>query len=150
DAAAATAVHAGINQFLDRQQQPVRDALQHGLMTEADIDAALRGVYRVMIHLGLLDPPDRVPYSAIRSSEPWLSKEHRAAARWATHKSIVLLKNSRATLPLDRRTLKSIAVIGPFADQVLLDWYSGTPPYSVSPLEGIRAALGGRPNVQFA
>jgi beta-glucosidase len=150
DVAAATAVHAGINQFLDRQRQPVRDALQHGLMTEADIDAALRGVYRVMIHLGLLDPPDRVPYSAIRGSEPWLSEEHRAAARWVTQKSIVLLKNSRATLPLDRRTLKSIAVIGPFADRVLLDWYSGTPPYSVSPLEGIRSALGTKVEVRFA
>jgi len=150
EAAAAAAVHAGINQFLDRQRQPVRDALQHGLMTEADIDAALRGVYRVMIHLGLLDPPDRVPYSAIRGSEPWLSEGHRAAARWATQKSIVLLKNSRGTLPLDRRTLKSVAVIGPFADQVLLDWYSGTPPYTVSPLEGIRSALGTGVNVRFA
>jgi beta-glucosidase len=150
DAAAATAVHAGINQFLDRQRQPVRDALQHGLLVEADIDAALRGVYRVMIRLGLLDPPDRVVYSAIHGSEPWLSAEHRTAARWATQKSIVLLKNNRATLPLDRRTLKSVAVIGPFADQVLLDWYSGTPPYTVSPLDGIRSALGTEVNVRFA
>jgi len=150
EAAAAAAVRAGINQFLDRQQKPVRDALQHDLLTEADIDAALRGVYRVMIRLGLLDPPDRVPYSSIRGEEPWLSEEHRAAARWATQKSIVLLKNSRATLPLDRRTLKSVAVIGPFADQVLLDWYSGTPPYTVSPLDGIRRALGASIKVQFA
>ena len=150
DAAAAAAVRAGINQFLDRQQRPVRDALQHNLLTEADIDAALRGVYRVMIRLGLLDPPDRVPYTAIPADEPWLSEAHRAAARWATQKSIVLLKNSRATLPLDRRTLKSVAVIGPFADQVLLDWYSGTPPYTVSPLDGIRRALGADVKVQFA
>jgi beta-glucosidase len=150
DAAAAAAVRAGINQFLDRQQKPLRDALQHDLLTEADIDAALRGVYRVMIHLGLLDPPDRVPYSAVPADEPWLSEEHRAAARWATQKSIVLLKNSRATLPLDRRTLKSVAVIGPFADQVALDWYSGTPPYTVSPLDGIRRALGAKVDVQFA
>jgi beta-glucosidase len=149
DAAAATAVRAGINQFLDRQQKPVRDALQHNLMTEADIDAALRGVYRIMIRLGLLDPPERVPYSSIHGDEPWLSEEHRAAARWATQKSIVLLKNSRATLPLDRRTLTSVAVIGPFADQVLLDWYSGTPPYAVSPLDGIRHAVGAKVDVQF-
>jgi beta-glucosidase len=150
DAAAATAVRAGINQFLDRQRQPVRDALQHNLLSEADIDSALRGVYRVMIRLGLLDPPDRVPYSVVPAEEPWLSEAHRAAARWATQKSIVLLKNSRATLPLNRRTLKSVAVIGPFADQVLLDWYSGTPPYTVSPLAGIRHALGEQVNVQFA
>jgi beta-glucosidase len=150
EAAAASAVHAGINQFLDQHRQPVRNALQQNLLTEADIDAALRGVYRVMIRLGLLDPPGRVPYSAIPGNEPWLSEGHRTVARWATQKSIVLLKNSRATLPLDRRTLKSVAVIGPFADQVLLDWYSGTPPYTVSALEGIRQALGAQVHIQFA
>lgn len=150
DAAAAAAVHAGINQFLDRQQQPVRDALHRNLLTEADIDTALRGVYRVMIRLGLLDPPERVPYTAIGNTEPWLTEPHRAAVRRATQKSIVLLKNSRALLPLKRQALRSVAVIGPYADQVLLDWYSGTPPYTVSPLQGIREALGSTVNVQFA
>lgn len=149
-AAAAAAVHAGINQFLDRQEQPVREALQQGLLRKADIDAGLRGVYRVMLHLGLLDPPDRVPYNTIPASEPWLSEEHRAAARWVTQKSIVLLKNERQTLPLDRHTLASVAVIGPLANRVLLDWYSGTPPYTVSPLEGITRALGPNVNVEFA
>jgi beta-glucosidase len=150
DAAAAAAIHAGINQFLDQQRRPVRDAIQHNLLTEADIDATLRGSYRVMIHLGLLDPPDRVPYATIHGDEPWLGEEHREAVRRVTQKSIVLLKNERATLPLDRRKLKSVAVIGPFADQVLLDWYSGTPPYTVSPLDGIREALGPLVNVQFS
>jgi beta-glucosidase len=151
DEAAAAAVHTGINQFLDRHQQPIRDALQRHLINEADIDGALRGVYRVMIRLGLLDPPGSVPYSAIAGdAEPWQSEEHRAAARWATRKSIVLLKNSHTTLPLDRGRLESVAVIGQFADQVLLDWYSGTPPYTVSPLEGIRRALGARVDVKFA
>ena len=150
DAAAAMALRAGINQFLDRQRLPVQDALRGNLLTQADIDTALRGVYRVMIRLGLLDPPDRVPYTAIPNDEPWLSEQHRAVARWATQKSIVLLKNNGALLPLDRQQLKSVAVIGPFADQVLLDWYSGTPPYTVSPLEGIRHALGSEVSVQFA
>jgi beta-glucosidase len=151
DLAAAAVVHAGINQFLDRQQQPIRDALQHELMTEADIDGALRGVYRVMIHLGLLDPPALVAYSAIAGDrEPWLTEEHRAVARWATRKSIVLLKNSHGILPLDRKQLKSVAVIGPYADQVLLDWYSGTPPYTVSPLVGIGHALRSNVDVRFA
>jgi beta-glucosidase len=149
--AAAAAVHAGINQFLDQHQQPVREALERHLLTDADIDAALRGVYRVMIHLGLLDPPGLVPYAAIDGNqEPWLTEAHRAAARWATGKSIVLLKNQGAMLPLNAGRLKSVAVIGPFADQVLLDWYSGTPPYAVSALEGIRNALGAHVRVQFA
>src|SRR5688572_20512197 len=49
---------------------------------------------------------------------------------WATRKSIVLLKNTDDALPLDRHKLESVAVIGPYADRVLLDWYSGTPPYT--------------------
>ncbi len=149
--AAAAALHAGINQFLDHHEQPVRDALRQGLVTEADIDDSLRGVYRTMIRLGLLDPPGLVPYSGIgEGEEPWLSAAHREAARQATRKSIVLLKNSGDLLPLDRARLKSVAVIGPYADQVLLDWYSGTPPYTVSPLDGIRRALGPGVAVQFA
>lgn len=148
EAAAAAAIHAGINQFLDQQRQPVHDALQHNLLTESDIDSTLRGAFRVMIHLGLLDPPERVRYASVPAEEPWLSEEHRAAARRVTQKSIVLLKNDHATLPLERTKLKSVAVIGPYADQVLLDWYSGTPPYTVSPLAGIREALGPQVNVQ--
>ena len=149
--AAAAALHAGINQFLDQQEQPVRQALQQGLITERDIDDNLRGVFRVMIRLGLLDPPAQVPYSGIGGGEePWLSAAHREAARQVTRKSIVLLKNEQALLPLDRAHLKSVAVIGPYADQVLLDWYSGTPPYTVSPLDGIRQAVGPNVSVQFA
>ena len=73
---------------------------------------------------------------------PWERESSKALARLATDESIVLLKNEKNTLPLDRTKLKTIAVIGPWADQVLLDWYSGTPPYAVSALEGIREAAG--------
>ena len=101
------------------------------------------------IRLGLLDPPDRVPYSTIGAAgdpEPWAQPETRALAREATRKSIVLLKNSAGLLPLDLAKVKSIAVVGPLANQVLLDWYSGTPPYAVSPREGLeRASSGGPP-----
>ena len=63
-----------------------------------------------------------------------------------TRKSIVLLKNSAGLLPLERGKVKSIAVVGPLANTVLLDWYSGTPPYTVSPREGLeRAAVSGPP-----
>jgi beta-glucosidase len=43
-----------------------------------------------------------------------------------------------------------VAVIGPYADQVALDWYSGTPPYAVSPLDGIKNKLGSGVKVSFA
>jgi beta-glucosidase len=144
ETAAAESVKAGIGQFLDNYRDAVRGALKRGLLTEADIDRALRGNFRVMIRLGLLDPPARVPYASIgqEPNDPWLSDKHKALALRTTQESIVLLKNSANLLPLDRKSVKSIAVIGPRADQVLLDWYSGTPPYSISPLEGIRNVVG--------
>jgi beta-glucosidase len=94
-----------------------------------------------------------VPYSSIGVSdtlEPWLSEKHKAAAREVTQKTIVLLKNSNNALPLDRSKLRSIAVIGPRADEVLLDWYSGTPPYIVTPLAGIRNKVGNGMEVKYA
>jgi len=144
ETAAAESVKAGIGQFLDDYREPLRAALKRGLLTEADIDRALRGNFRVKIRLGLLDPPSRVPYSSIgkESIDPWATEKHKALALFTTQKSIVLLKNSANLLPLDKKSLKSIAVIGPRANEVLLDWYSGTPPYAISPLEGVRNAVG--------
>jgi len=139
-AAAAACVKAGINNFLDRHTEPVLEAVKRGLLTEADLDAALRGLFRVSLRLGLLDPPERVPYSRIGAPgdpEPWAKPETRAFVREVTRKSIVLLKNSAGLLPLDRQKVRSVAVVGPLANTVLLDWYSGTPPYAISPRRGI-------------
>ncbi len=152
DHAAASSVKAGIGQFLDRYPDAVRGALKRGLLTETEIDAALRGNFRVIIRLGLLDPPSLVPYSSIGSApeDPWLTEKHKALARLTTQKSIVLLKNEKDLLPLDKHAVTSIAVIGPRANEVLLDWYSGTPPYRVTPLEGIRNSVGPGVKVGFA
>jgi len=149
--AAAAVVKTGIGQFLDNYREPTRAALAKGLLHEADLDKVLRRTFRVMLRLGLLDPPERVPYSKIgEGPEPWTTEEHRSLARLATQKSVVLLKNSKNLLPLDRTKLKSIAVIGPRADEVLLDWYSGTPPYTVTPLAGIREQAGPQVRVEYA
>lgn len=149
--AAASSVKAGINQFLDRYPDAVRGALKNNLLAEADIDKVIKGNFRVMIRLGLLDPPASVPYSSIGGTEnPWLSDKHKSLARLVTQKSIVLLKNQAGILPLERRAVKSIAVIGPRADEVYLDWYSGTPPYSIAPLEGIRNKVGPGVRVSYS
>ena len=81
---------------------------------------------------------------------PWERESSKALARQATDESIVLLKNEGNTLPLDKTKLKTIAVIGPWIDQVLQDWYSGTWPYSVTILDGIREAAGANVKVLFA
>jgi beta-glucosidase len=151
DEASAGAIHSGINQFLDRYQDGVHAAIEKKLVNLAEIDDNLRGVYRVMIRLGLLDPPDLVAYNKIKGAAAvWDYPDHKALARKVTQESIVLLKNESETLPLDRSKLKSVAVIGPYADTVALDWYSGTPPYSVSALEGIKSKLGSGVQVSFA
>lgn len=149
--AAASSVKMGINQFLDDYKEPATTAIHDKLLTESDVDEVLRGVFRVMIRLGQLDPPEMVPYSRIGNGpEPWNSPEHKMLARRATRESIVLLKNTSHTLPLSAKTVKSIAVVGPYADEVLLDWYSGTPPYAVSALQGIRDRVGSSVKVLFA
>jgi beta-glucosidase len=149
--ASAGAIHAGINQFLDRYSDGVHAALDRKLVNLAEIDDNLRGVYRVMIRLGLLDPPDLVPYTTIKGELPaWDNAEHKALARKVTQESIVLLKNAENLLPLDKANLRSVAVLGPYADRVALDWYSGTPPYAVSALDGIKNELGSRVQVGFA
>jgi beta-glucosidase len=144
--ATAAAIHAGINQFLDNFKQPLTDALAQGLLTEADLDRNLRGVFRVMIKLGMLDGIGPVPQAKLGlqdTADPWNTAAPRALVRKVTDESIVLLKNDASFLPLDPNRLKSIAVIGPLADKVILDWYSGTPPYTVTPYAGIKAAASG-------
>jgi len=150
--AAASSVKAGIGQFLDRYSDPVKVALEKKLLTETDIDSSLRGNFRVMLKLGLLDPPAQVPFSKIgaESIDPWSSDKNKALARLVTQKSIVLLKNSANLLPLNKQTIKSIAVIGPRANEVFLDWYSGTPPYRVTPVDGIKNKVGSNVSVRFA
>ena len=152
ESAAAASIKAGIGQFLDNYRDAVRGAVKRGLLTESDIDEVFKTNFRVMIKLGLLDPPAMVPYTQIGSEpdEPWLSGKHTSFARLITQKSIVLLKNSSHTLPLDRAKMKSIAVVGPRANEVLLDWYSGSPPYAVTPLAGIRNKLGNTVTVNYS
>ena len=151
----AVAVKAGINHFLDRYQEDLKKALKDGLVTEADMDAALRNLLTVYLRLGEMDPPGVDPYAKIGRETggevpPWERESSKALARQATDESIVLLKNENYTLPLDKTKLKMIAVIGPWTDTVLQDWYSGTWPFNVTILDGIREVVGKNAKVLFA
>ncbi len=151
--AAAACLRAGINQFLDWYKDGVYGALANHYITDAVIDSVIRGNFRVMIKLGLLDPPEMVPYSTIGIAdtlEPWLSNVHPIVVREVTRKTIVLLKNDKNILPLNRSRIRSIAVIGRRANEVLPDWYSGTPPYAVTPLEGISGKAGDTIIVEYS
>ncbi len=146
--AAADCIRSGITQFLDDFKESVLGAIDRGLLSIMEIESAIRGNFRVMIRLGLLDPKERVPYATIGDNgekEPWLREEHKTLVRQATRESIVLLKNAAGLLPVKAESIKSIVMIGALADRVLLDWYSGSLPYAITPIDGLRERLAGTP-----
>jgi beta-glucosidase len=125
-------------------------AVKQGLITEAEIDEAARRAFLTRFQLGMFDPDSRVKWARIPYSVNQ-SPAHDALARRAAQESIVLLKNDGA-LPLDKSKLKSIAVIGPTADEImsLLGNYYGTPAQPVTILQGIRDAVGPNTRVLYS
>ena len=89
-------------------------AVKQGLISEAEIDTAVKRLMTARFRLGMFDPPEMVPYARIPFSQNDTA-EHRQLALKTARESIVLLKNANNTLPL-KKNLKSIAVIGPNAD----------------------------------
>ncbi len=124
-------------------------ALEQGLIAVEDIDRAFARMMTARTKLGMFDPPERVRWASI-PFEVVDCEEHRALARRSAEASIVLLKND-GTLPL-ARDVGAILVVGPNADSrdVMFGNYSGTPSRSVTPLEGIRAAVAPGTKVWYA
>jgi beta-glucosidase len=123
------------------------------LLTEADLDQALRGKFRTVIRLGVLDPRARVPCASIGTggeAEPWTLAEHKKLALTVAQELVVLLKNESSLLPLNRNNIGSVAVIVPRANDVLIDIYGGQYPYAVTPLDGIRNKVGSAVTVRYA
>jgi beta-glucosidase len=119
-------------------------AVRAGRISESLVDSAVRRLLRVKYALGLFQDPYKFNDVA-REKRYTLAPEHLAASRIAARESIVLLKNEGKTLPL-RKNLRTIAVIGPLADNaqaVLGGWAAdGRAAEAVSVLAGIRAAVG--------
>jgi beta-glucosidase len=125
-------------------------ALSEGLLTEKDIDQSLRRVLTVRFRLGEFDPPEMVPYNKL-GPEVIDSPAHRKLALRTEQESIVLLSNENHLLPLDRGSIKSIAVIGPFADYAQTGPnYTGLYSKFVKPLEGIQEKVGSSAKVLYA
>ncbi|WP_372631252.1 glycoside hydrolase family 3 C-terminal domain-containing protein [Cohnella sp.] len=143
EAVARSIREGGIDSITDEAAvvtEAIREALADGLLTENDLDIALRNTFRVRFRLGEFDPVERNPYAHLNETAI-LRPAHAELAREAVQKSVVLLKNDGGVLPLQASKLRKIAVIGPLADIVYSDWYSGSLPYAVTPLQGIRERL---------
>jgi beta-glucosidase len=147
--AAALGVKRGCDLDCGDTYKALAGALEKKLLTEADLDVALRRLFAARIRLGLFDPPETVPYAQIpyRVNQ---SEENGRLSRRMAQASLVLLKN-QGLLPLSR-DLKTIAVIGPNADEVmtLLGNYYGTPAAPVTVLQGLRKAAGPNTRIVYA
>lgn len=116
-------------------------ALEQGLITEEEIDVAVKRLFLARFKLGMFDPDVSVPFAQI-PYEVVDGDSHRKLALEAARKSMVLLKNDNYTLPLSK-DLKKLAVIGPNANQwlMLLGNYNGVPANPITPYQGIKDKL---------
>jgi beta-glucosidase len=124
--------------------------VEEGRISVGRVDTMVANVLRAKFRLGLFDSPYAEPgaFPAIANAE------HLAAAREAALQSVVLLKNHDRTLPLSIHDLRSLAVIGPLADdpyEQLGTWiFDGDPQLSHTPLQAIRESVAGSAEVRFA
>ena len=139
----AAALLAGIDSFTDNSEDSAPTierftaAFAQGLVTEADIDAAVGRVLAMRARTGEFSP-ETDPYAGIRA-DMIACTEHSALALEAARASMVLLRNESGAPPL--ASSGSVAVIGHLGSRVLTDWYSGTLPYSISIAEGLNATV---------
>ncbi len=122
----------------------IGEALNAGLISEADIDRSVYRLLRARFSLGNLFDDELTPWWNLPDSII-ACDAHRAKALEMARKSIVLLTNKNNTLPLDKGKIRKIAVLGPNANDSLMMWgnYNGYPKSSVTILEGIRNKFGG-------
>jgi beta-glucosidase len=140
--ASALAVNAGADiNCGDTLPKYLGAAVDQMLVSEEAVDEALTRALTGRVLLGEFDPPEQNPYSSI-PIECLESAEHQQFAREAARQSIVLFKNQNNTLPLAKRQVKKLAVIGPMAELCELGDYSGLPDVRISPLQGIREYFG--------
>ena len=154
--AAIRALHAGLDLEMVGPSQTAAfmtlpEAIKDGKVSETEVDNAVRGVLETKIRLGLFEHP----YVDAASGDAVLhDPAHLELARVAAERSAVLLKNDGALLPLDRKTVKSLAVIGPLANSAtdaLGPWAvstTGAPTQSI--FAGLKARLGSAIQVSYA
>lgn len=148
---AADALKAGINlDCSDLLQQNLHQALSQKLITEADLNAALIPTLRTQFKLGFYEDHSASPYASLGASDV-RSDAHVALARAAAQQSIVLLKNDRGILPLNREQYASILVTGANAAAMdaMVANYHGVSSNIVTFIEGISHEAGPAVGVQY-
>jgi beta-glucosidase len=148
--AAALALHAGTDTSCGPEFAALNQALKDKLVSENEIDTAVKRLFTARFRLGMFDPLQDVPFARIPMSEVD-SEAHRQLARQVARESMVLLKNANGILPLQAQG-KTIAVIGPNATMLesLEGNYNGQPTHPILPLDGIEGRFGTEGKVLYA
>jgi len=141
----ANALKAGVDAMSDDPEavgRAAREAWELGLLTEEEIDRALRNMYSTRLRLGIYDRPNANPYDQVTEAD-LDSEENRAVCEQVSREAIVLLKNEGGMLPLELSgDREDIALIGPMGDAWYQDWYGGEPPFRKTLREGIDEITG--------
>ncbi|HJS19639.1 MAG TPA: glycoside hydrolase family 3 C-terminal domain-containing protein, partial [Anaerolineales bacterium] len=134
---AALALSHGCDLGCDHVYSEIPEAIQRGLITEADVDRSLERTLLTRFKLGMFDPEEDVPFTSI-STDVVACAEHRQLAYRTATEAVVLLKNKDSILPI-KPTTQKIFVTGPTATsmEVLLANYYGFNEHMVTLLEGI-------------
>lgn len=147
----AAAVRAGLDSFTCEFDDPtntleaLRSAISLGMLSERDVDRSVARLLAMRIRLGEFDETPGSPRK-VEGGRLAESAAHRDVARAAARQAVVLLKNDPLTdghsvLPLTPGRLRRVSVVGPFAQQLFSDWYSGIRPYEVTLLDALREDL---------
>lgn len=115
-------------------------AIDEGKVQKEEIDKALFNLFSVQLRLGLFDGDPRKGKFGKLGPQDVCTSEHRALALEAARQGIVLLKNDRRFLPLNKNVVSSLAIIGPQANNVsqMGGGYTGVPCSPKSLFEGLK------------
>ena len=128
---------------------PLRELVKEGGLSEEVINDRVRDILRVKFLIGLFDAPYQTD---LAGADDEVEKEaNEAVALQASRESIVLLKNTDNTLPLNIDKIKKIAVCGPNADEegYALTHYGPLAVEVTTVLEGIREKAQGKAEVLY-
>lgn len=148
---AAAAIKTGVSLDCGNiLQSDVMKAIEQNLLTEKQVDSALAGTLRTAIKLGFFDSENLSPYAKY-GTDSVKNSYHVMLARKMAQQSMVLLKNDKNILPLDKNKYHAYMVVGPNAMSLdaLLGSYHGVSDKAVNFVEGITQAVDVSTRVEY-
>ncbi|MCR5746491.1 MAG: HAD-IA family hydrolase [Lachnospiraceae bacterium] len=140
---AASSVKSGVDWMNDLScyiEKAIKDALNLEILSEEELDRALKNILMTGMKLGVYDPEEILPFKNI-SMYDTDTKEARDICLKMTEESLILLENKNDILPLNKDQAGKILLAGPLSDEWHKDWYIGQAPFGHNVREGLSELL---------